>query len=88
MGLSAYLLPAPPRHAAEVYRQALRRNLTAWPATAALDPEGNLSIVSRIPLNGLDQEAIDRAVGAVYELVELSFPAMIRAGFDSREKSG
>jgi hypothetical protein len=84
----AYLLPAPPRQPAEVYRQSLRRNLTAWPAAIALDPDGDLIIVGRIPISGLSRSEIDRAVGAVYELVELSFPALIRAGFGSREKSG
>jgi hypothetical protein len=41
-----------------------------------------------VPVAGLSRGDLDRAVGAVYELVELSFPAMIRSGFGSREKSG
>ena len=35
VGLEAYLLPAPPRNAAEVHRQALIRNWRSWPVWIA-----------------------------------------------------
>jgi len=88
IGFEAYLLPGPPDQQAAVYRECLRRNLTAWPATIALDSEGDLYIVGRIPIAQLDSADIDRAVGAVYELVDLAFRSLIRTGFASREKSG
>lgn len=88
IGVEAYLLPSPPREREEVYRQALRRNLTAWPATIGVDSDGDLFIVARVPIANLTQTDIDRAVGAVYQLVDLAFPSMISTGFAPREKSG
>jgi hypothetical protein len=88
IAFEAYLLPAPPYRADEVHRQALRRNQSGWPATIALDPDGDMFIIGRIPTARVTRNDIDRAVGAVYAMVELAFPAMIQSGFGSREKSG
>ncbi|HEX9855041.1 MAG TPA: YbjN domain-containing protein [Acidimicrobiia bacterium] len=81
VGFEAYLLPAPPRDPAEVYRQCLVRNMTSWPAHLALDRDGELVVVGRIPLALLSREELDRVLGAVYQLVELAFRPLVRAGF-------
>ena len=83
--LEAYLLPAPPFDRAEVHRQALIRNWRSWPVWIATDTDGDLYVLGRIPLDALDEEALDRAVGAAYELVDLSFRAMVKAGFTRAE---
>lgn len=81
VGLEAYLLPKPPRGREEVYRQALTRNWRSWPVWIALDRLGDLHVVGRIPLTDLRADTLDGAVGAVYELVDLSFRPMVKAGF-------
>jgi hypothetical protein len=87
LGLEAFLLPAPAHDAQEVYRQALVRNAGSWPVAIALDAHGDLVILGRVPLDELDARKLDELVGAVYELVEISFAAMVRAGFEAREKT-
>ena len=87
VGLEAYLLPAPQVHREEVYRQCLFRNRRSWPVSIAVDREGDLYIVGRIPLELFDRTHIDQAVGAVYELVDLSFRPLVRIGFSGREKT-
>ena len=87
VGFEAYLLPAPPAGAGEVYRHCLARNHRAWPAAIAIDRRGDLFVLGRIPLDGLTSDRLDEAVGAVYEVVELSFPALLRLGYRSREKT-
>ena len=82
----AYLLPSPRHAPAEVYRLALRRNQRSWPAYIAMDADGDLYVRSRLTLDALTPRAIDEAVAAIYEVVELSFRPMVRAGFASREK--
>lgn len=87
VGYEAYLLPAPPHHAEEVYRQCLVRNRRSWPAVLCADRRGDLYVLGRIPLSDLDALRLDEALGAVYQLVELSFRPLIAAGFTQREKS-
>jgi len=87
VGLEAYLLPDPAHHHEEVYRYCLARNRSAWPASISLEHEGDLYVRTRVPLDDLTVEALDRAVGTIYETVELSFRTLVGLGF-AREKSG
>jgi hypothetical protein len=80
-GFEAYVLPSPPASRADVFELCLRRNWRSWPAHMALDDRGDLFVVGRIPLSDLDPGVLDRAVGAVYELIELSFRRIVRLGF-------
>ena len=81
VGFEAYLLPKPSHHAAEVYRHCLARNHRAWPATIVIDRRGDLTIVGRIPLAAFDDELLEQALAAVYEVVELSFRRLIATGY-------
>ncbi len=87
VGYEAYLLPKPLHRREEVYRQCLARNHRSWPAAISVDERGDLIIRGRIPQSDLSHHRIDEAVGAVFELVELSFRSLVRAGFAPREKS-
>ena len=87
VGFEAYLLPSPPAGEKDVYRHCLARNHRSWPAAIAMDGRGDLFVRGRIPLSDLTPQRLDEAVGAVYEVVELSFRPLLRAGFSSREKS-
>lgn len=81
VGFEAYLLPMPPHGFGEVYRLCLARNWTAWPATIAVDRDGDLYVRGRVPLDGLDEETLDRAVGATYQLIEVTFRPLVDIGF-------
>ncbi|RPI22851.1 MAG: hypothetical protein EHM57_04785 [Actinobacteria bacterium] len=81
VGFETYLLPDPPHGHEAVYRMSLRRNWSSWPVAIAMDRSSDLYVKGRIPLSVLDEEAIDGAVGAVYELVELTFRTLVDVGF-------
>jgi len=87
IGFEAYLLPAPLHDAEEVYRHCLVRSYRSWPANIAIGPDGDLFAIGRIPLGALDAQRIDEAVAAVYQIVEMSFPALLQLGYLPREKS-
>lgn len=87
VGYETYLLPGPTRNHAGVYRYCLARNHTAWPVAISMDRSGDLFVRGRIPLEETSKRALDGAVGAVYELVEISFRPLIRLGFAEREKT-
>jgi hypothetical protein len=82
----AYVLPAPPVPA-EVYRQALVRNARAWRCFFALDTEGAIVIRGRLGKDRVGLEELDRVLGEIYEMIEIAFRPMVRAGFPGREKS-
>ena len=85
VSIEAYVLPAPPFRREEVYRQALVRNAGRRRIHFALDRHGDLVLVGRIPLAEMTDEELELALGEVYELVEVSFPALVAAAF-GREK--
>lgn len=81
----AYLLPGRSGDVAEVYRRCLVRNWTSWPATIALDRDGDLYVIGRVPLEQFDEAALDRAVGSVYEVVDLTFRTLVEVMRRSRK---
>ena len=87
LATEAYLLPAPHGGHQEVYRQALLRNDKSWPAYIAMDETGGLYVRTRSHLTDLSAERLEQVVGATYELVDLAFPGLVRAGFQQREKT-
>ncbi len=87
VGYEAYLLPKPRYRREEVYRRCLARNHRSWPASISVDDRGDLIIRGRIPLSDLSRLRLDEAVGAVFQVVELSFRSLAGAGFVPREKS-
>ena len=51
-----------------------------------MNADGDLYVRARIALDALTSQALDETVAAIYEVVELTFRPMVRAGFASREK--
>ncbi len=82
----AYFMPAPPSPV-EPHRQALVRNMASWRAFFAVDHEGALVVRGRLPADRVTLEELDFVLGEIYDLVEVAFPPMIRAGFPDREIS-
>ncbi len=86
VSIEAYVLPKPAHRADEVFRQALVRNSGTRRVHFALDGHGDLVLVGRIPLAELSEHELELALGEVYELVEVSFPALIAAAFGREKK--
>lgn len=83
--VEAFVLPVPPHARSEVFRQALVRNAGTRRIHFALDRHGDLVLTGRIPLAELDAAEMETTLGEVYELVDVSFPLMVRSL--RREKS-
>lgn len=81
IGFEAYLLPPPVHHAGEALAYVLKRNWKSWPAYVAADDRGELYVKGRIPVAGITADDIEVAVGAVYELVEVSFRPLLSIGY-------
>lgn len=86
LSFEAYVLPVP-EGSTEAYRQALVRNARGWRTFFALDNEGAIVLRGRLAAGLVTIDELDRVLGEVYEMVELAFPALVRAAFAPREKS-
>lgn len=81
VGYEAYVLPSPSGERVDVYRYLLARNHQAWRAGFSIDRDGDIYVRGRIALAELDEDSLDAAIGAVYEMIEISFSALLRLGF-------
>ncbi len=77
----AYVLPAPPANQSEVYRLCLLRNHRMWRCHFALDREGAVVLIGRLPVAEVNPQTLDRLLGEMYEAVELSFRPLVTMAF-------
>lgn len=84
--VEAYVLPGPPFNRELVFRQALVRSYSTRRMHFALDPDGDLVLTGRVPVEEVTGEELELILGEVYETVEVAFKPLVRLAF-SREKS-
>jgi hypothetical protein len=83
----AYVLPATDG-VSDLLAQALRRNEKAWRAFFALDHEDGLILRGRLAEEHVTELELDKALGEIYEAIEVSFRPLLRSLAMGREKSG
>lgn len=76
-----YLIPAPSKNLAEIYRLALERNRTMYRCHYALAKDGSIVIRVRVPNEAVTPAVLDSIVGEMYEQVEITFRPMITLAF-------
>jgi hypothetical protein len=64
-----------------VYRILLQRNQRPLPVHFALDDEGDLILVGRLPRAAIDERSLDELLGAILTLSDETFNQILRAGF-------
>lgn len=74
----AYLFPAPSSDPAASLRLCLARNCSTWRSRIAGDPQGDLVVRGRIDNRYLSFEELELLLAEIYEIVELTFPALLR----------
>lgn len=83
----AYVIPASGA-SRELLAQALHRNLKGWRAHFALDDEDGLVLRGRLAEPQVTHVELDRALGELYDTIEVSFRPLIRSLTQARENSG
>ncbi len=66
-----------------VYRILLQRNQRPLPVHFALDDEGDLILVGRVPRAALDEQSLDELLGLILTQADETFDQVLRAGFRS-----
>ena len=80
----AYVLPAG-EGTADLFRQALQRNMRGWRTFFALDAEGGLVLRGRLHHRQVTDAVLDMALGELYETIEVGFRPLLRAMLSGRE---
>lgn len=73
----------------EAYRYALQRNERAHDVRFALDGDGNVLLVGRIPLAATDEAVLDELLGELVQTADETFNQLLGTGFEAyveREK--
>ena len=81
LSVSAFVIRNPDENHCSVYRFLLRRNLTMPVLGYSIDDSGDVYLTGRLPLAGLDGEALDRLLGVMLEASDGIFNEVLSRGF-------
>jgi hypothetical protein len=79
-----YFMPAPEENRAACLEYLMRVNQRLFAWRFAIGAEDAVYLVGQLPVSSIDEEELDRIVGAAWEYSELYFRAAMRIGFRSR----
>jgi Putative bacterial sensory transduction regulator len=80
--LRAFLIRAPDRAHADVFRRLLRKNFSTRAWRFALDDAGDVYALADAPLDERAADALDGLLGALSVLVDEVYEGVLRTGFD------
>jgi hypothetical protein len=81
LSASAFVIRHPDENADEVHRWLLRRNARLQGVAYAVDEDGDVYLVGRLPLVGVTPETLDALLGTLLETADSSFDALLAMGF-------
>ena len=81
LSVSAFVIRRPDENADGVHRWLLERNLRLQGLAFAIDGDGDIYLVGRIPLEGVTPETVDRLMGVVAHAADGSFDELLVLGF-------
>ncbi len=81
--VEAFVCRKPDENHEELYRFLLRRNARTYAVSFALDKEGDVFLVGRLPLASVTAAEVDRLLGAVLEYADSTFDTLLEIGFGS-----
>jgi hypothetical protein len=83
LALESFFMRRPAENHADVYGMLLRANMRTYGIRFALDDIGDIFIVTRLPLQAITEEELDRLLGAVLTTADEMFMPAIEIGFAS-----
>ncbi|MFP5345599.1 MAG: YbjN domain-containing protein [Actinomycetes bacterium] len=81
LSVSAFVIRRPDENADGVHRWLLERNLRLQGLAFAVDRDGDVYLVGRIPLEGVTPETVDQLMGVVAHTADSSFDELLVQGF-------
>ena len=81
--VSAFVARRPEEHQDEVHAWLLERNRRLYGVAFSIDHLGDIYLTGRVALRSIDDEELDRLLGAVLEYADDSFNPILEMGFRS-----
>ncbi len=81
LSVSAFVIRRPDENHEEFYRTLLARNLRTPGLAYAVDGNGDVFVVGRLPLAAVDTDALDQLLGVVLESCDGVFNELLVLGF-------
>lgn len=81
--VEAFVMRAPHERHEELYAWLLRRNARMYAVAWAIDAAGDVWLTGRVGLSGVDEDELDRILGAVLTYADESFDTMLEIGYAS-----
>lgn len=81
--VEAFVMRAPDENREELWAWLLRRNARMYGVAFSIDAAGDVYLTGRVGLRGLDEDELDRLLGAVLTYADESFDTMLEIGFGS-----
>lgn len=81
--IESFVCRAPDEHHADVYRYLLQRNAKLRTVAYALDADGDIHLVGRLSVAGLDAAELDTLLGVVLATSDEDFNQILERGFAS-----
>ncbi|GAA2550079.1 YbjN domain-containing protein [Winogradskya consettensis] len=79
--VEAFVMRHPDENSEELWAWLLRRNARMYGVAFSIDAAGDVYLTGRVNLKGLDEDELDRLLGAVLTYADESFDQMLEIGF-------
>ena len=81
LSASAFVIRRPDENADQVHRWLLRRNARLQGIAFAVDSDGDVFLVGRLPLGAVSADTLDALLGSLLETADSSFDPLLALGF-------
>ena len=81
LSASAFVIRRPDENVDQVHRWLLRRNARLQGIAFAVDTEGDVFLVGRLPLDAVSATSLDALLGSMLETADTSFDPLLALGF-------
>jgi hypothetical protein len=79
--VEAFVMRQPDENREELWAWLLRHNARMYGVSFSIDASGDVYLTGRVSLNGLDEDELDRLLGAVLTYADENFDTMLEIGF-------
>jgi hypothetical protein len=83
LSVNAFVIRKPDENKAGVYEYLLTKNAGMYSVAFAVNELGDIYLVGRLPLKAVNEQEIDRILGAVLQYSDSSFNPLLELGFSS-----
>jgi hypothetical protein len=81
--VEAFVMRHPDENHEQLWAWLLRRNARMYGVSFSIDAAGDVYLTGRVSLKGLDEDELDRLLGAVLSYADESFDTLLEIGFGS-----